>query len=41
MGEKIRVYLILMGKHEDIGLFKTQEQISGKMKTDVKEDVLS
>ena len=28
-----------MGNHEDIGLFKTQEQNGDNMKTDVKEDI--
>ena len=40
-GGEIIVYIILMGKHQDIGLLKTQEQISGNMKTDVKIDVLT
>jgi hypothetical protein len=36
MGESRSVYIILMGNHEDMRLFKTQEQMSRNMKTDVK-----
>jgi len=35
----VRVYIILMENHEDRGLCKTQEQISGDMKIDVKQDM--
>jgi len=39
MGKNRSLYTILMGNHEDIGLFKTQEQNGDNMKTDVKEDI--
>jgi hypothetical protein len=35
-GGELGVYIILKGNHEDVRLFKTQEQMIGNMKTDVK-----